>query len=276
MTAPNALSLPPDHRVPCPVCGPGRRNPANRIRPVRAEWLTSNGSVSWFCNRCEDKGVERSGGTAHQNRPAPDGSRDTVARTRQKKAQALWDKSIPLNGTPGETYLLSGRSLSGPFPPTLRYLPAYRQFPHAMIAAFAEATEEEPGKLQVPKSVCAVHLTELSPDGRLKLDKRMLGPVSGNPICLAPPNDGLGLILAEGIEDAFSAHEATGLGVWAAGSAIHLGKLANVVPVHVECVTVLQDDDYAGASACEKLSRGLLRRGFEVRVVSLGRYSRAA
>lgn len=145
-----------------------------------------------------------------------------------------------------------------------------------MIAAFSLVAECEPHKLSVPKSIAAVHLTELSENGRDKIGKRMVGPVSGNPICLTPPNDGLGLILAEGIEDALSAHEATGLGAWAAGSAPHLAKLAVTVPQYVECVTVLQDNDDGGARACENLSRGLLRRGFEVRVVRLGRYSRAA
>lgn len=145
-----------------------------------------------------------------------------------------------------------------------------------MIAAFAIVDEGKPGKLMVPISIAAVHLTELSENGRTKVGKRMLGPVSGNPICLAPPNDALGLILVEGIEDALSAHEATGLGAWAAGSAPHLAKLADVVPAQMECVTVLQDADDAGKRACERLSRGLHCRGFEVRVVRLGAYSRAA
>lgn len=265
----------PDRRVPCPVCGPERQHPPNRIRPVRAEWANPDGSVSWFCNRCGDKGANQSGGSVPHQRPVFARSR-AQAISQQQKAQTLWDSSVPLRGTPAEAYLTLGRSLSGPFPLTLRYLPAYRQYSHAMIAAFAIVSEDEPGNLQVPKSICAVHLTELSDNGHTKVGKRMLGPVSGSPICLAPPNNGLGLILAEGIEDALSAHEATGLGAWAAGSAPHLSKLADVVPRHVECVTILRDDDEAGANACESLSRALLRRGLEVRVVRVAGYSHAA
>lgn len=211
---------------------------------------------------------------SHQ-RPVITRSRaETISQ--QQKAQTLWDSSVPLRGTPAEAYLSLGRALSGPFPPTLRYLPSYREYPHAMIGAFAIVGEGEPGELKVPQSIRAVHLTELSKNGHAKIGKRMLGPVSGNPICLAPPNNSLGLILAEGIEDALSAREATGLGAWAAGSAPHLAKLADVVPSHVECVTILQDNDEAGARACERLSRAFLLRGFGVRIVCLGGYSRAA
>lgn len=40
----------------------------------------------------------------------------------------------------------------------------------------------------------------------------MIGRSKGAPIVLAPLNDLLGLIVTEGIEDALSAHQATGLG----------------------------------------------------------------
>lgn len=268
-------SRPPDRRIPCSECGPQRRNPSNRVRPVRAEWVNPDGSTSWFCNRCEAKGVEQSDGTLFQDLQAPCRLEDTVM-DRQQKAQSLWDKSIPIVGTPAEVYLSSGRALSGPYPPTLRYLSAYRQYPHAMIAACVHASEAEPGKLEGPKSVCAVHLTTLSLGGCAKTDKRMLGPVSGHPICLAPPNDNLGLVIAEGIEDALSVHQATGLGAWAAGSASQMAKLAHVVPEYVQCVTLMQDGDAAGARACNKTARNLLQRGFEVRIVRLEELSDAA
>ena len=275
MAATRSPSRPPDRRAPCPKCGPQRHNPSNRTRLVRAEWVNPDGSVSWFCNRCEAKGVEQSDRTLLQRRPAPRRSHHNAV-TQQMKAQALWDRSLPINGTPAEVYLSAGRALSGPFPPTLRYLPPYRQYPHAMIAACVQVPETQPDKLQVPRSVYAVHLTELSQDGSSKTDKRMLGPISRHPICLAPPNDNLGLVITEGIEDALSVHQATSLGAWAAGSASHMAKLADVVPDYVECVTLMQDDDPAGARACDVLTRGLLQRGFEVRVVRLGKLPHAA
>src|SRR5690606_5096012 len=98
------------------------------------------------------------------------------------------------------------------------------------------------GELRVPEEPPAVHLTRLKPDASGRLDKIMIGPVSGHPIMLAPVNDGLGLVIAEGIEDALSLHEATGLGAWAAGSATHMPKLAPEVPDYVSWVTLAEDD----------------------------------
>jgi hypothetical protein len=43
----------------------------------------------------------------------------------------------------------------------------------------------------------------------------MIGRSIGFPIVLAPVNDGLGLSITEGIEDALSLHQATGLPQWA-------------------------------------------------------------
>jgi len=66
----------------------------------------------------------------------------------------------------------------------------------------------------------------------------MIGRPNGSPICIAPPNDLLGLAISEGIEDALSVHQATGLGAWAAGSASFLPKLSEVVPSYIETVTI--------------------------------------
>ncbi len=98
----------------------------------------------------------------------------------------------------------------------------------------------------------------------------MLGPVSGQPIVLAPPNDGLGLVITEGIEDALSLHEATGLGAWAGGSAGHMSKLGQVVPGYIESVTLAEDANEAGRRACAGLAEDLFRRGIEVRILRIG------
>jgi hypothetical protein len=188
---------------------------------------------------------------------------------RSQVAQALWSRAIAIEATPAATYLKEARGLSEPLPLTLRYLPTYGAHPHAMIAAFGIVGEAAPGMLEAPGRIPAVHLTRLTLDGRGRLDKRMIGPVSGHPLVLAPPNDGLGLAIAEGIEDALSIHEATGLGAWAGGSAGHMAKLGPAVPDWIDCVTVIQDDDVAGRRACERLSGALVARGFEVRNVCM-------
>jgi hypothetical protein len=190
-------------------------------------------------------------------------------RTRSNLPEWLWNQALPVQDGPAVTYL-SQRGLGRSLPATLRYLPRSRQHEHAMIAAFGLAEEIEPGRLKAPAHPTAVHLTRLAADGSSRIDKRMLGPVSGQPIILAPPNDGLGLVIAEGIEDALSLHEATGLGAWAGGSAGHMSKLGEVVPGYIECVTLAEDANEAGRRACSRLAEDLLRRGIEVRILRIG------
>jgi len=99
----------------------------------------------------------------------------------------------------------------------------------------------------------------------------MVGRSKGTPIVLAPMNDALGLVIREGIENALSAHTATGLGAWAAGAASRLPGLANAIPRYTDTVTILADPDPYGQHHATELARRLeARRGFaEVNLVDL-------
>jgi hypothetical protein len=106
----------------------------------------------------------------------------------------------------------------------LAFLPSRGPEQHpAMIAAFALPGEIEPGVLGEPPNVEAVHLTLLRRDGsgkaKVEPPKLFVGSPGNLPITLAPPNDLLALAITEGIEDGLTAHQVTGLGAWAAGSA---------------------------------------------------------
>jgi hypothetical protein len=141
-----------------------------------------------------------------------------------------------------------------------------------MIAAFGRATEAEPSIICISdESVAGVHLTRLALDGRQKAgteaDKIMIGTPLGSPIVLAAAGDLGGLAIAEGIEDALSVHEATGLGAWAAGAASFMPALAAAVPGWIECVTILVDDDKPGRTNADELAGRLERRGFSVRLI---------
>lgn len=261
----NASYLPEVLDLPCPTCGPHCRSPANRIRRVMRVWTKHDGTQAFSCIRCGAKGpLKAAPGPAGNSRPD---ATDIAQRTRL--ARYLWQSSTALPLTMGETYLRRARGYSGSLPPTLRYLPAGERHAHALIAAFGLVAEVACGELASPDAPPAIHLTRLAPNGLARLDKIMIGPVSGHPIVLAPVNDGLGLVIAEGIEDALSLHEATGLGAWAAGSASHLTKLADAVPSYVSCVTLAEDDDEAGRTATSRLGAALVARGFEVRILSL-------
>jgi len=142
--------------------------------------------------------------------------------------------------------------------------------PPALIAAFGIATEPEPGALAIADdAVMAVQLVKLLPDGSGKADcepsKVTIGKGAlGSPIVCAPPNDLLGLAICEGIENALSVLEATGLGAWASGGATRMPALADSVPSYIECVTVFGDDDDAGRRHAPDLAARLRARGFEV------------
>jgi hypothetical protein len=162
----------------------------------------------------------------------------------------------------------------GVLPATLGFLPARGEHGPAMIAAFGIAYEPEPGLLEIADiAVRGVHITRLAADGSGKAgterDKIMLGSSIGYPIVLAPPNDLFGLTIAEGIEDALSLHQATGLGAWAAGAASRLPALADMVPNRIESVTIFAHDDRAGMHGARTLADNLTRRGsIEVRLTS--------
>jgi Toprim domain len=83
--------------------------------------------------------------------------------------------------------------------------------------------------------------------------------------------DLLGLAITEGIEDALSAHEATGLGAWAAGAAGFMPVLAAAVPSYIEAVTVYAHEDKAGQAGAHELAEALDHRGIEIRLEGLGR-----
>jgi hypothetical protein len=118
-----------------------------------------------------------------------------------------------------------------------------------------------------------VHLTLLRPDGSGKAEiekpKLMIGSPGNLPIIIAPPNDLLGLAITEGIEDALSVHQATGLGAWAAGAAGRMPKLADVIPSYIECVTIYAHDDRAGQEGARGLAAALVERGIETFIEGL-------
>jgi Toprim domain len=196
-------------------------------------------------------------------------------------ALSLWRRRLPIEGSPAETYLREARGYTGPLPSTLGFLPGLVEHPPAMIAAFGIPLESLPGELTIEDSaVRGVHITRLRSDGRRKAgtdrDKFMIGRSTGAPIVLAPLTDALGLAITEGIEDALSVHEATGLGVWAAGSASRMSALASSIADYVECVTIVADSDEMGRSNAQKLAEALSSHDCDVRVIVLTQTDRIA
>ena len=117
--------------------------------------------------------------------------------------------------------------------------------------------------------ITAVHLVLLKADGSGKADvekpKITIASPAGTPMVLAL-NDSLGLAICEGVEDALSVHQATGLGAWATGGASFMPKIADAVPGYIEVATVYMHDDEAGQRGARELAASLGRRGIEVRL----------
>ena len=231
-----------------------------------------------------------------------------ITRQRLSTARWLWHRRRPIIGSVAECYLRA-RGYSGSLPATLGFLPRWRDHPPALIAAFGMAYELDLGEheqrwlaertqtlpspndtliraLLPPPLACStlsiadeavvgVHLTKLRPDGsdRIRDDdldpKVTIGRGFVAPIVLAPMNDLNGLAITEGIEDAISIHEATGLGAWAAGCASRLPTLADSVPGYADCVSIVIDDDPEGRRHAGALARRVAARGIEARPASL-------
>lgn len=270
--------------VPCPACGPDRRHPVNRKRAVLRVWREHPKFISYHCARCGAHGY------AHDNDPSirvtktrlrqvmreADQQHTAHVQQRRRLARWLWDGAASIKDTPAERYLRS-RGITCPLPATLRFRPARGQHPPAMIAAFGVPSEPTPGILDVAgMMVHGVHITR----GRTPNESRskiMVGPSMGLPLVLAPVNDIGGLAIAEGIEDALSLHQATGLGAWAAGCANRLPALARAVPRYVTSVTIAVDDDDAGRRHAHDLARQLAKlRGRRFEIVTLESQARAA
>ena len=195
-------------------------------------------------------------------------------------ANQRWTLRQPIQGTLAETYLREARSVGSlPLPPLdmLGFLPAGvadRKIPYpAMIAAHGFPDEYEPGRLRLDE-VSAVRLTFLDGPRKAQIEglengRKAIGPCKGVPIVVAPPNDGLALCIAEGIETALAVHLARGMGAWATGSANFFPAMADVVPGYIESVMIWAEKGKAGQDGARALQEGLTARGFEVRLAGV-------
>jgi hypothetical protein len=270
----------------CPVCGTGRDrfaiNPKKGAFNCRVCGIGGRGAVDleMFLGGCDFvEAVKRLTNTTSLNAEPTKTAANPKAEDQRKRGRAteeasqhakaawLWQQRQSAAGSALERYLRA-RGYVDAIPPTIGYLPAGGKHPHAMLSAFALPSEVGPGELGAPLTVRSVHLTKLNLDGsdriREKGGKIIVGRPLGLPIVIAPPNDLLGLAVCEGIKDALTAHAATGVGTWAAGSAGFMPKLAAAVPSYIEAVTIYAHNDKAGEDGARQLAAALHKRRIEV------------
>jgi hypothetical protein len=208
------------------------------------------------------RGLWTSNGPRSQSthRPNVQHKPDQDDAKRTEIARAIWQDTAPASNTVVQSYLAS-RGLHLPKVSALRLHPGLKHpsggiWP-AMVALVTRGCDDTP---------LGIHRTFLARDGSGKApvdpQKMMLGPCSGGAVTLGPIGDRL--MIAEGIETALSAMQATGEPAWAALSTSGLRALD--LPDGVRDVIVLADSDDAGEAAARDCALRWKREGRRVRI----------
>jgi hypothetical protein len=181
-------------------------------------------------------------------------------------ARDIWRTSTKAHESSLVAIYLATRQIMLPVPPSLRV--------HGMFGPYGEHKPSGASRPQMIAAVqhaertgiVAVHRTFLASDGygkaSLEPQRMILGPARGGAVRLAPAAETL--MVAEGIETALSAMQATGLPAWAALSTSGLTTL--VLPPEVRTVIVLADHDGAGEAAARTAALRFIGEGRRVRL----------
>jgi putative DNA primase/helicase len=179
-------------------------------------------------------------------------------------ALSLWRKAQNATGTLVESYLAQ-RGITGPIPPTIRYLANQKHVDGNYYPVMVSAVTIYPDI-----KVSGIHRTYLDHSGSGKAaigpNKKMLGSVNGGAVHLGPA--GKSLAVTEGIETALSVNQSTELSVWAALSTGGLRNLALPDPSIVETVIICADNDDAGITAANIAAQRWIKKGHIVKIAT--------
>lgn len=182
----------------CPVCGTGDDrfsiNPRKEVFNCRSCGKGGGGAIDleMFLSGCEFvEAVNRltNGGPRLSSTKVAETTAQRERENKQyeakqhRKADQMWAQRRPVAGSPVETYLRA-RGYTEAIPPTVGYLPARGQRPHAMISALALPNEIAPSELGAPLTVRSIHITKLLPDGSDRIRKKEATPkyIVGRPL----------------------------------------------------------------------------------------------
>ncbi|OJW47894.1 MAG: hypothetical protein BGO67_03115 [Alphaproteobacteria bacterium 41-28] len=209
-----------------------------------------------------------------------EGKENTIKEDQQKiqKAQALWEKGVPIQGTLAERYLREHRKIEGDLPQDLRYLPFFKTRPYESRELGNNVSEKTyPCLMAAARSVegkiTAVQPTFLDPEiaakATIETPKKSFGILKGSAVALQTSKDSNILFVAEGIETALSIKEAGVRGTIKAT----LG-LSNIKRLETEgqkfSIVVCADHDPPGSPASKSLEKSvqaLQEKGFMITVI---------
>jgi predicted P-loop ATPase len=186
---------------------------------------------------------------ARMNQPPQRGRPEQLRPDHSREVARILEGCQPLTGTAGELYL-RGRGLDVPDTADLLFHPDLADFESkrgwcGMVAVVRDGAGEPTG---------GIHRTWLLDDGSAKAPpgKKMLGPIAGGSVTLAPfPEDGR-IGVAEGIETALSAARIFDVPAMAALSADGLRRWQ--WPAGTTHVTIFADAGDAGIQAAAMLA----------------------
>lgn len=192
---------------------------------------------------------EEAARNARLDRPAPVRPPPAPRRDHAHEVARILASCQPLAGTLGEVYLKS-RGLSDPGSPDLLF--------NADLTDY-EAKRGRPGLVAIVRDGAGsptggIHRTFLLDDGSGKAPagKKMLDPVAGGSVRLAPPPEDGRFGIAEGIETALSAQAIFGIPTWAALSADGVRRWE--WPASATHVSIFADAGEAGIQAAAMLA----------------------
>jgi hypothetical protein len=233
--------------VACPICGPDRQAPANRVRRVLRIWIADR-FATYCCARCGAHGYARAEGAQRYQRQAPkaEAAPDTGKRAFGLR---LWSETSAIDGTVAENYLTGSRLISRPdhgWPISLRL----HHGSSAMVAAVSGADHK----------IVAVQVTKLTATSEKvpNAPRKTYGRMADGAVRLSPCH--AELALAEGVETALSYAEMSGVPTWAALGKVRFSKVA--IPGQVRRLHLCADAD--AVEACEAAKRLYTRRGLDV------------
>ncbi|WP_281023719.1 toprim domain-containing protein [Minwuia sp. IMCC3009] len=262
--SPTLIDLLAQHRLPTQIPQPGQRSNINcpECGHRNRFSLTIDADGRGFVGRCNRVnscghtiGARQPNSSRHTDKPMPVAPKAPSDTARASRALAIWDSCSQRNLQPLEGYLLR-RGILISVPQTIRWHSELRHPTGQTGGAMVAAIQDSHGQ------ITAVQRTWI--DGEEKADlipcKMSLGPIGDGAVRLALSGDTLAL--AEGVEDALSLIQMSGVPTWACLGVARMKSVA--IPGTVKTLILAPDADDAAAKAVTEAYQHFTSLGLKV------------